>query len=83
MREFLSSVSGNNCQETNKEDKSAICQRDSIRFWDVIFCQTFDLAEEHISVYFAGEPGADAGGPMKEFLTLCMKKMHQIADVFR
>ena len=38
FREFLSSVSGNNCQETNKEDKSLICQRDSIRFLDAIFC---------------------------------------------
>ena len=74
LRGFLSSVSGNNCQKTDREDKSVICQRDSIRFWDVIFRQTFDLAEENISVYFAGEPGADAGGPMREFLTLCMKK---------
>ena len=32
FREFLSSVSGNNCQETNREDKSVISQRDSIRF---------------------------------------------------
>ena len=72
LREFLSSVSGNNCQETNR---SVICQRDSIRFWDVIFRhQTFDLAEENMSVYFAGEPGPDAGGPMREFLTLRMKK---------
>ena len=82
LREFLSSVSGNNCQETNRKDKSVICQRDSVRFWDVIFRQTFDLAEENISVYFAGEPGADAGGPMRKFLTLCMKKIHQIADMF-
>ena len=58
LREFLSSVSGNNCQKTNRKDKSVICQRDSIRFCDVIFHQIFDLAEENISVYFAGEPGA-------------------------
>ena len=59
-----------------------ISQRDSVRFWDVIFRQTFDLAEENISVYFAGETGADASGPMREFLTSYMKKMHQITDMF-
>ena len=35
-----------------------------------------------MSVYFAGEPGADPGGSMIEFLTLCKKKMHQIANMF-
>ena len=59
-----------------------ICQRDSVWFWDVIFRQTFDLAEENIAVYFTGEPGADAGSPMREFLTLHIKKMYQIADMF-
>ena len=82
LRGFLSSVSCNNCQQTNREDKSVISQRDSVRFWDVIFRQTFDLAEENISVYFAGETGADASGPMREFLTSYMKKMHQITDMF-
>ena len=48
---------------------------------DVIFRQTFDLAEENISIYFAGEPVADAVGSMREFLTLRVKKMHQIADM--
>ena len=72
MREFLSSISGDNFQETNRDDKSVICQRDSIRFWNVI---TFDLAEENVSVYFAG---ADAGGSIKKILTLCIKKIHQL-----
>ena len=75
LREFLSSISGDNFQETNRDDKSVICQRDSIRFWNVI---TFDLAEENVSVYFAGEPGADAGGSIKRILTLCIKKIHQL-----
>ena len=72
--EFLWSVSGNNFQETKREDKNVICQPDSIRFLEVIFRQNFDLAEENISIYFAGEPVADAVGSMREFLTLCMKK---------
>ena len=55
-------------------EETKVCQRNSIRFWDVMFCQTFDPAEENISIYFAGEPGADADCPIREFLTLCMKK---------
>ena len=65
-----------------RQTEKTICQRDSIRFLDAIFRQIFDLAEENISVYFAGEPGADAGGPMRKFLTLWIKKMHQISDMF-
>ena len=83
FREFLSSVSDNNFQEIKREDKSAICKkRDSIRFFYPIFPQTFDLPEENISVYFAGKSGADAVGPMKGFLDLCMKNMQLIANMF-
>lgn len=32
LRGFLSSVSCNNCQQTNREDKSVISQRGSVRF---------------------------------------------------
>lgn len=59
-----------------------ICQRYSIKFWDFIFRQTFGIAEEIFSVYFAREPGADVGGPVRELLTMCMKKVYQIADMF-
>ena len=79
----MSSVSDNNFQEIKREDKSAICKkRDSIRFCYRIFPQTFDLPEENISVYFAGKSGADAVGPMKGFLDLCMKNMQLIANMF-
>ena len=79
----MSSVSGNNFPEIKREDKSAICKkRDSLRFCDPIFLQTFDLPEENISVYFAGKSGADAVGPMKEFLDLRIKKKQLIVNVF-
>ena len=34
-----------------------------------------DLRTESISVRFVGEAAADVGGPLSEFLTLCMRNI--------
>ena len=59
-------------------EKHLIVQRDKNRFWPVIFKQKFDLSTQKISVRFAGEAAADAGGPLREFLTLTMQ---QVCDI--
>ena len=53
-------------------------QRDEDRFWNVLMRQKFDLVDNDISVMFAGEAGADMGGPLREFLTLTMKRFPDI-----
>jgi hypothetical protein len=44
--------------------------------------QGFDLSKQYLSVRFAGESAADAGGPHVEFHTLCMRNFHQAPDLF-
>jgi len=56
-----------------KTQKPVLVQRDKTLFWDIIFRQQFDIARHDIRVRFAGEAAADEGGPLCEFLTLCMK----------
>ena len=40
--------------------------------------QKFDLVDNDNSVRFAGEAGADMGGPLREFFTLTMKRFPDI-----
>ena len=62
-------------KRTNKKLKHVIVQRDSSLFWAVLFRQNFDLTQHDIVVRFAGEAGADVGGPLREFLVLCIRKL--------
>ena len=58
--------------------KYVIVQRDLDHFWNVLMRQKFDLVDHDISVRFAGEAGADMGGPLREFFTLTMKRFTDI-----
>ena len=62
-------------KRTNKKLKHVIVQRHPSLFWAILFRQNFDLAQHDIVVRFAGEAGADVGGPLREFLVLCMRKL--------
>ena len=57
--------------------KYVIAQKDIDRFWNVLMRQKFDLVDHDIWLImilrFAGEAGADMGGPLWEFFTLTMK----------
>ena len=61
-------------KRTNKILKHVIVQRDPSLFWAILFHQNFDLIQHLVVVRFAGETGADVGGPLREFLVLCMRK---------
>ena len=61
--------------------KHIIIQRDPSRFWNVLWRQKFDLSKETIMIRFAGEAGADAGGPLREFLTLAMQRFSKISGL--
>ena len=58
----------------DKKRNTLLVQRDDRYFWKLIFKQNFDLASDEIKVRFAGEAATDDGGPLKEFLTLSMKR---------
>ena len=47
----------------------------------ILLKQNFDLKKEDISVRFAGEAGADLGGPLREFLTLVMERFFLIPGI--
>ena len=79
--DFLQELHGE-FNRVNRIDRHVIIQRDLSRFWEVIFKQSFDLSKQKIKIRFAGEPGADAGGPYREFLTLCMKHFPLLSDLF-
>ena len=64
-----------------RAEKKLIVQRDINRFWPVIYRQHFDLSKQSLNVRFAGEAAADLGGPLSEFLTLCMQNFHLIPEV--
>lgn len=55
--------------------KSVLVQRDDRYFWDILFKQDFDLNHHDLKIRFAGEPASDDGGPLREFLTLCMQNL--------
>ncbi|XP_057298887.1 uncharacterized protein LOC130629634 [Hydractinia symbiolongicarpus] len=59
----------------DKKKKIIIIQRDKSKFWSVLFRQKLNLTTHAPCVRFAGEAGADAGGPLREFLTLSMKNI--------
>jgi len=62
----------------NDEKKHIIVQRSPERFWQVLLKQTFDVVQHNLVVRFAGEAGADAGGLLREFLTLAMGRFGDI-----
>ena len=72
---FIREASQNVVEKTST--KTIIVQRARDRFWPILFKQKFDLKSQHIRVRFAGEPAADAGGPLREFLHLCMKNFKE------
>ena len=47
----------------DKTHRHLIVQRDPERFWPVLFRQNFDASKQSLTIRFAGEAGADAGGP--------------------
>ena len=49
-----------------------IVQRTPSRFFRTLFRNKIDLSNGRPTVIFAGEPAADAGGPWRELLRLCM-----------
>jgi len=53
-------------------------QRSPERFWQVLLKQTFDVVQHNLVVRFAGEAGADAGGLLREFLTLAIGRFGDI-----
>eukprot|EP00112_Aurelia_sp_Birch-Aquarium-sp1_P012318 Seg2590.4 transcript_id=Seg2590.4/GoldUCD/mRNA.D3Y31 product="hypothetical protein" protein_id=Seg2590.4/GoldUCD/D3Y31 len=61
--------------------KHVIVQRDENRFWGILFRQKFDFRNQDILIRFAGESGADAGGLLREFLTLAMRNFHHIPGI--
>eukprot|EP00794_Sanderia_malayensis_P002665 gene2665-3082_t len=61
--------------------KHVIVQRDENRFWSILFKQKFDFRNEDIIIRFAGESGADAGGLLREFLTLVMRNFPHIPGI--
>jgi len=65
-----------------KQTKPLLVQRDERMFWNLIFRQKFDLSNTTLNFRFAREAGADAGGPMGEFLTLCMRRINLIDGLF-
>ena len=46
------------------------------------FRQKFNFKTQDISIRFAGEAGADLGGPQGEFLTLAMRNFTNIPGIF-
>eukprot|EP00794_Sanderia_malayensis_P001315 gene1315-1461_t len=61
--------------------KHVIVQRDENGFWSILFKQKFDFRNEDIIIRFAGESGADAGGLLREFLTLAMRNFRHIPGI--
>ena len=57
-----------------KREKVVIMQRDQGQLWQILFPQKFDLSKVSLIVHFAGEAADDLGGPIREFLTLCMRR---------
>ena len=66
----------------SKKENNVIIQRDLDRFWPVVLKQTFDLSQQNLKIRFAGEVGADAGGLLREFLTLAMRHIHHLPNLF-
>ena len=66
---------------TPKPEKTVIVQRDNRRFWSILFRQKFNLTRDTIVIRFAGEAAADVGGPMREFLTLAMKRFPELGSM--
>ena len=63
-------------------DRTVIVQRAKEMFWSVLFRQKLDLSRHRVLVRFAGEAGADGGGPYREFLTLTMSRFNQLKYMF-
>ena len=75
---FLNDVSDRLDVSKKNATTYVIVQRDIDRFWNVLMRQKFDLVDHDISVRFAGEAGADMGGPLREFFTLTMRRFPDI-----
>ena len=50
-----------------------LCQRNTSKFWELVFWQKIDFSTCVVSVIWAGEPGADGGGLLREFLLFAME----------
>lgn len=66
---------------SDRARKTVIVQREQSKFWAVLFRQSLNLQVHAPNIRFAGEAGADAGGPLREFLTLVMKRIPSIPSM--
>ena len=64
-----------------KTEKAVIVQKDQREFWQILFRQKFDLSKVSLKVRFAGEAAKDLGGPIREFLTLCMRRFLDLGSM--
>ena len=55
------------------KEKSMLCHRNTSKFWELVFRQKIDFSTCDVSVIWAGEPGADGGGLLREFLLFAME----------
>lgn len=70
-----------NLKRLDNNTKYIIIQRSPERFWRVLLKQNFDVVKADLSIRFAGEAGADAGGLLREFLTLSMSRFTEIPGI--
>ena len=50
------------------KEKSMLFQRNTSKFWELVFRQKIDFSPCDVSVIWAGVPGADGGRLLREFL---------------
>ena len=55
------------------KEKSMFCQRNTIKFGELVFLQKIDFSTCGVSVIWAAEPGADGGGLLRKFLLFAME----------
>ena len=74
LQEFFSDIKERyEKSEDRRSLKHLIVERDIERFWTVFFEQSINFAKHNVRIRFACESGADAGGLIREFLTLTMR----------
>ena len=50
-----------------------LCHRNTSKLWELVFRQKIDFCTCDVSIIWAGEPGADGGGLLREFLLFAME----------
>ena len=62
-----------NLEENFTPAARILCYKDTVKFWDLVFCQNIDLSINEIKVTWVGEAGADGSGLYREFLLFAME----------